>query len=89
MKTNKTNVVLIPVGYSNSRKVCESIENQSFKTVIDLNKKIEKELGASEFDDQENSAILFYGISDFVSEVNDQNLDVLSDYFISYVTITE
>lgn len=84
---NKTNVVLIPVGYENSRKVCESIENQTFKTVIELNKKIEKELGASEFDDQENSAILFYDITDFMQEVNDQNLDVLSEYFITYVEI--
>jgi hypothetical protein len=87
MKTNKTQVVLIPVSYTDSRKVCESIENQTFENVVELNKQIEKELGSIDADEQENTEVLIYPITDYMDEVNNQQLDVLTDYFITYVEI--
>lgn len=83
----RTIIVLIPVDYTESRKTCERIENQKFENLTVLSKEIEKELGSIDADEQENTEVLFYDISEFMDEVNDQNLDVLTDFFISYVQI--
>lgn len=77
----KTRIVLIPVDYHNSRKVCEQIQEQSFKTVNELNIELTNKLNP---DDKQP---LIMCLNDFMDAVNDQDLDVLTEYFISYVTI--
>ena len=74
-----TSIVLIPVDHISARKTCELIQNQIYNSVNDLMVTILHEL------DGENYGVLIYDLSDFMDEVNDQNLDVLTSYFISYV----
>lgn len=79
----KTTIVLIPVDYTNSRKKCEEIDGQTFDTQSTLAKKLIEELELAE--GEYRQAPLYYGISEFVDAVNDQELDVLSEYFIAHV----
>jgi hypothetical protein len=78
----ETHIVLIPVEYSNSRKVCEQIQNQKFKSVNEALIEI-----TSKLDIESLSDILIYDMNNFMDVVNDQDLDVLIDFFMSYIII--
>ena len=75
-----TQIVLISVDHNNSRKVCEQIENNTYPTYFDLFKDVSKKIGSDE-------GFYIFTISGFMDEVNDQILDNLSEYFMSYVKI--
>lgn len=75
-----TRIVLISVDYNNARKVCELIQNQTYPTFSDLVTDLKEKLGNVD-------EVTVLSISDFMDGVNDQELDVLTDYFISYVKI--
>ena len=87
MKTNYTVMVLIPTIYTDSRKTCEFIQNTEFRNTTELREHIEGYVGRENFDEEESNEILFFDLNDFMDEVNDQNIDNLTNYFISYVTI--
>lgn len=76
-------MVLISVEYHNARKVCNLIENTTFKDYNELKETLTRELD----EDPTDGINLFFEISDFMEAVNDQELDVLTEYFISYVNI--
>jgi hypothetical protein len=78
-------IVLIPVDYHDSRKLCELIQNQSYPSSVELMKEINSHMGedANEF----GGEVLIYALDSFMDEVNDQLLDVLTEYFMSYVKI--
>lgn len=77
-------IVIIPVDYHNSRKVCELIENTTYSNFDELDKVlIEHGLNGVE------GEIMFFEISEFMDAVNNQELDILTDSFISYVNINE
>lgn len=78
-----TQIILIPVDYSNSRKVCELIENQTFETQSDAIRYAKKHL----LDGDGEGNILILSMGDFMDSCNDQVLDMLTEYFISYVKI--
>ena len=80
-----TQIILIPVSYSNSRKVCELIENQTFETQGDTIRFAKKHLVSSE----EGGEVLIFTMSDFMDACNNQELDVLTEYFISYIIINK
>jgi hypothetical protein len=67
-----TFIILISVQNPSARKRCESLENTKYPSY--------KELREALLDGE-----LFYSLSDFMDEVNDQRLEDLSDYFITYV----
>lgn len=73
-------IVIIPVGYHNSRKVCEAIENQKFDSTHKLLELLIKE-GIN------GSEVNILKMTDFMDSVNNQELDVLTDSFITYVQI--
>lgn len=75
-------VVIVPVDYHNSRKVCELIENSKFNGTAEIGKFLAKE-GI----DGSSGDILIYDLSDFMDGVNNQELDILTDSFISYVRV--
>ena len=75
-----TQIVLISVDHDNARKVCEQIENMDFATHGDFFKELENRLGSRE-------DFLIFTISQFMDEVNDQILDNLTEYFMTYVKI--
>jgi len=75
-------IVLISVDHDNARKVCEYIENMVYPTYHDLQKTLEDKLGS-------NEGFIILTISQFMDDVNDQILDNLSEYFISYVKIEQ
>jgi len=77
-------VVLIPIEYGNSRKVCEHIENTKWDSVIGLRKHIETECNVKE-NDKFHISIL--SLTNFMDAVNNQDFDDLTKYFISYVQI--
>ena len=79
----KTFIVLIPVVYFDSRKTCEAIENQTYKDVPALLKEVHEKLerGGKEGKDED---VLVYELSEFMDEVNNQELDNLGNYFIGY-----
>lgn len=74
-----TTIVLIPVKDDNSRKICELIENMKFNKYMELRGFIGSQLNEGDLED-----VLFYSLSDFMDECNDQVID-LDNYFISYV----
>jgi hypothetical protein len=78
----ETCIVLIPVSYSNARKVCNSIEKQKFDGVDVAREVIKKKL-----DDDYKGHVSIFLLTDFMEEMNDQNLDNLENYFISYIHI--
>jgi hypothetical protein len=75
-----TQIVLISVDHNNARKVCEYLENMVYPTYNALFETLSDKLGS-------NEGFLIFTISQFMDEVNDQILDNLSEYFISYVKI--
>ena len=79
-----TQIVLISVDYDNARKVCEQIENFVYPTLTALRETLYEKLDVHTTD--ENHPIILT-ISQFMDEVNDQLLDNLSEYFITYVKI--
>lgn len=79
----KTVVVAIPVGYSQSRKVCNLIENEVFETPNDLRNVLNSELGVNEDD---NNQPQFFTLTDFMEECNDQLFD-FEGTFITYVNL--
>ena len=80
----ETYIVLISVECTNPRKVCEFIQNETFDSKESARKVINEQLG----EDVDNW-IPIYCLNDFMDEVNDQILDNLTEYFISYVKISE
>lgn len=78
----KTFVVIVPVEYHNSRKVCELIENMKFDSTSEIGKFLAKQ-GI----DGGSGDIMIYDLSDFMDGVNNQELDILTDSFISYVRV--
>lgn len=75
-----TQIVLVSVDHNNARKVCEQIENFVYPTLTALQDTLTEKLGS-------NNGFMVLTISQFMDEVNDQLLDNLSNYFISYVKI--
>lgn len=75
-----TQIVLISVDHNNARKVCEQIQDTTYQSYHDLQKTLVDKLGS-------NEGFLILTISQFMDEVNDQILDNLSEYFMSYVKI--
>jgi hypothetical protein len=73
----KTKIVLIHVDHDNARKVCEDIESMVFthNELLDY------------FNDNEIVRYQVFDISDFMDGVNDQELDVLTECFMSYVNV--
>jgi hypothetical protein len=79
----ETCIVLISVDYSNARKVCNLIENQKFDNRQELIKTIKEQL----VDCDGDGGVSIFRLTDFMEEVNDQYLDVLTEHFISYVHV--
>lgn len=78
----KIYVVIVPVDYHNSRTLCERIKNQNWETLVSLNDFLYKEgINGSSGD------VLYFNLSEFIDGVNNQELDVLTESFISYVKI--
>ena len=75
-----TQIVLISVDHNNARKVCEQLEDFTYPTYHDLQKTLEDKLGS-------NECFIILTISQFMGDVNDQILDNLENYFISYIHI--
>ena len=77
----ETCVVLISVINSNARKVCEAIENQKFDSRESARETIKEQLGDYE------GGVSILRLTDFMDEVNNQELDNLQFSFISYIQI--
>ena len=71
-----TIIVSIPASHNFSRKLCETIENETFENVQDL-----KDLIGL------NDEVSIYALTDFMDAINDDDFD-MNSRFISYVTIT-
>ena len=74
----KTYIVLISVDFNNARKDCEYFQNQTFD---------ELSIARTTIEDRVGGHVSIYSLNDFMDEVNDQFLDNLSEYFISYIHI--
>lgn len=78
-------VVALPVEYTNSRRVCEIIENQEFDSEKILRDLLEIKLELNK-ENQDSNHPVFYTLSEFMDNCNDQYFDI-ENYFISYVKI--
>lgn len=76
-------MVTIPGNHFNARKVCDTIEFQSFKNFNDLINVLYSELSIKEGDENQPQ---FLSLTDFMDKCNDQYLD-LDGVYISYVKI--
>ena len=77
----ETCIVIISVINSNARKVCEAIENQKFDSRESARETIKEQLGDYE------GGVSIFRLTDFMDEVNNQELDNLQFSFISYIQI--
>ena len=77
----ETCIVLISVINSNARKVCEAIENQKFDSRESARETIKEQLGDYE------GGVSILRLTDFMDEVNNQELDNLQFSFISHIQI--
>lgn len=77
--TNYNTVVLISVNEINARKICERVEGEF----------IEDFDNHYEFRQINPEHYAVYSISDFIDLVNNQELDVLTEYFITFVNTKE
>ena len=77
----ETCIVLISVINSNARKVCEAIENQKFDSRESARETIKEQL------DDYGGGVSIFRLTDFMDEVNNQELDNLQFSFISYIHI--
>lgn len=78
----KTHIVIISVDENSARSICEEIENKNYSNYEALYNELKEKINdISQFD--------VYTISEFMDMVNNQILDVLSEYFISYVQINK
>lgn len=78
----KTHIVIISVDKNSARSICEEIENKNYSNYEALYDELKEKINdISQFD--------VYTISEFMDMVNNQILDVLSEYFISYVQINK
>lgn len=86
-----TAIVLIPVEYLNSRKKGEEIQNQTYKTTTALRIHLALELIREDDPEVEDGTepsvndVLIYDLTDYMDAVNNQELDVLTGYFMTYV----
>ena len=76
-----TFIVVIPTEYSNARKLCETVENMKFDSLIKLRNFLNENIELIE-DKQPQ----FFSLSDFMDEVNDEYFNHES-CFISYAQI--
>ena len=74
----KTYILIISVDYHNARKVCEAIQEMKFDSV----EAVREELKKSDIDEAGVCPI-----SEYMDGVNNQELDTLTDSFISYVFV--
>jgi hypothetical protein len=81
----ETVMVAIPTDYTNARFVCNLIENQEYKSMVALRNQLDTELGV-DYEDEETDKPVFFSLTDFMEECNDQYLN-MEKYFISYVKI--
>lgn len=81
----ETVMVAIPTDYTNARGVCNLIENQEYKSMVALRNQLDTELGV-DYEDEETDKPVFFSLTDFMEECNDQCLN-MEKYFISYVKI--
>lgn len=84
-EVTQTIMVAIPTDYTNARKVCEAIESIPFDDYVKLRNHLDKELGV-DYEDEETDKPVFFSLTDFMDECNDQYLN-LENYFITYVKI--
>lgn len=81
-------LVLVTADYDNAKEVCEKLNKQTFKDTRSVREEFDSLLVSDEeFGDIEE--VLIYNIEDFVGGVNNQELDVLANYFMSVVNIEE
>ena len=78
----ETCIVLISVDYINARKTCEQIQNEKFDSRAIARERIKELVNENEVGD-----ISIFRLTDFMDEVNDQYIDNLTEYFISYIHI--
>lgn len=81
-------LVLVTAYYDNAKEVCEKLNKQTFKDTISVREEFDSLLETDEeFGDIEE--VLIYNIEDFVDGVNNHELDVLANYFMSVVNVEE
>lgn len=78
-------IIFIPVDYYNARKLCEYLQNQTFNSIDALMDEVKTQMGDSftEFGDR----VMWYSLNNLMDDVNDQEFDIMTEYFMSYVTI--
>ncbi len=81
----KTIIVAISVLFTNSRELCNLIENQEFESYSVLRDYINAHAKIEEDDEAQPQ---FFDLSDFMEECNDQLFD-FEGTFISYVRIAK
>ena len=76
----KTFIIIIPASYDNSRNTCERYENRVFDSTTELRAELV-------IDGLSGDDVMVCNLSDFMDGVNNQEIDVLTDSFISYVRL--
>lgn len=80
-------IILIPVDFEGSHDIAQQFKNKEFATVAEAGIAVTDALQHDE--DEEDEQVLFYPLADFVDACNNQELDVLTSYFITNVFITK
>lgn len=81
-------IVIVSSDFTNSREICDKIKGQTFKNATAVRVNLLEQLLLDE-EEESRPSILIYNIEDFVDDVNDQHLDVLTEDFITTVFVEE
>lgn len=76
----ETYIVVVGVQVTNSRRICERLENKVFNTLVEAQDYIK-----DNYPDDRN-LINLVGMSDFMDTCNNQELN-LEEYFIGYIKV--
>ena len=79
-------IVLVAADYINAKEVCNQLKNKTFKDTYSVREEFDILLKVED-EDEEVEQVLIYNIEDFVDGVNEQELEVLANYFMSVVNV--
>lgn len=73
-------VLLLVSDFDDGKRICNNVMNQNFKSIEDVRKDVRKAAGVK-------GEVSVYPISEFVEACNEQDIQSMENYWITYVTI--
>lgn len=77
-------LVFVSVQLDNGREICDELKGKSFSALSILYDKLSEDLKGDTDADED---YLVYSVEDFTDSVNDGDMDIITEYYATCVTI--